>query len=1379
MEKEDKIFIALAGLVIVFVLISLLGFGSAITSGNSDAANLTIFDATDSEGGGENRFSNMNITFFANFSNSTGTVINKTVGSGNCQVRFNVTGTYDSFTNSSFNGSSLFWNYNISFARKGVHLFQYNCTSIFGNLTVTDSFTISNTAPAIDLDQGNNYIDYDSNGLNNDYWQCTEDTLCIYNFSNNLTDIDLNDVLTYINLSANTTLNNFTLNITTGILEINATNDGNAGTSQIRLQVEDSDGATDAGILQVNITANNDAPTFENIDNKTFNISSLFEFVILATDEEGDTPYTFNITFISCSTAEWSYRNSSQCDLFNSTQYSTNATALNISFTPNRGDVGNYSINFTVTDLNNIVNPYNASTSIFVNFTVININENPLFYYVCDNERSATEGTEHTCRINVTDNDETKNLSFFSNLTWFLNFSSVNVNTSTNYNGSIFLNFTPDDLNVGNWSVVVYVNDTNMGQNTSSFYFFVDYVNDSVYLDDIPNVSAVTSNNYSIFINASDNDLLIPSKDIYNESLSFSSNVSWVHISIFARISNKNITAANITFNPNDGITGNQSVNITVRDENNFSIHSKVFRIQITGNDAPIWNETTVTNYTLTEDTNFVLNLSQNVTDQNGDTLNFSYSNTTSFANFNINTDTGIIDFTPSDDDIGEHIIDIIANDGLTTVSLEFNFTVRNIADEPYFETPITVTNASVDSNSNVNASEDNYTTIEVYIRDGDFRIPSGQKGFYDENLTLNLNIVGLNSLLFSFSKDSSFPAASGNNANRSRYSATFTPNKSDVGYYNITLNVTDNSNTSVLFYFNLSISSLGHAPNLISTGNVSFSINDELYLDFNATDLEDINDTNSWGNITFFITNLTAAGNLLTINSSNGIINVTLNASFAGKWDFNVSINDSDGEVDFEVFTLTVYDYPSVLSPSLDSYFSFVENLSSVMNFSVNHTVGDNLNYSLYLNGALRDSILDSGNGTYFAWNFTANFSDETTCIGQLNLTINVSNGKLSNSTTYNLTINHTDSPVSFDANVGGGDSRDSGNSPVSLTLSDYFSDIDATDTCYNQSIGFIWTEIDSSATVTVASRNWTDSSVSPTINFSSSDDASANYSITAYEYNSSDSSQLLRNASSNNFTIVLSVSTSTTTSPSTGGGGGSTKIKPISLKFILPDPIKSKKQDKFDVSIQVLNDGSGDLKGIDLSNTLLLNNQEVDGIKVSLSTLRISTLKIGESVNLDLGIDVDVEENGIYGIVLKGSASEPIYSNTGTLYVDVTDEKLELDERILFTEEFIADNPECFEVRELVTEAKRLYDSGDLIGAEDKLDEALDACKRAIEQPPSFSPEIRSFIESILDYTLIGSAASVALGFMLYYFIRWRVRRNSAKAVIKAQMMEYKIGS
>lgn len=116
----------------------------------------------------------------------------------------------------------------------------------------------------------------------------------------------------------------------------------------------------------------------------------------------------------------------------------------------------------------------------------------------------------------------------------------------------------------------------------------------------------------------------------------------------------------------------------------------------------------------------------------------------------------------------------ITASDGKLTNETQFNFTVYNVNDAPVIDSPLTVDNATADSNSNINITEDNVTTITMWIDDNDFKIPSGQKSFYDENLTINLTIEGPNTSLFEFITASGYPTAE--HPERTRYDATFTP---------------------------------------------------------------------------------------------------------------------------------------------------------------------------------------------------------------------------------------------------------------------------------------------------------------------------------------------------------------------------------------------------------------------------------------------------------------------------------------------------------------------------------------------------------------------------------------------------------------------------
>ncbi|MDO8460662.1 MAG: hypothetical protein Q7S74_06120 [Nanoarchaeota archaeon] len=1367
MKKEElkSAFLALAILVIIGIPIMLAVISVrtiAQSSTFNQSANLTIKDNSFSDSG-SNKFSNFNVTFTANYTNSTGSTINLSNGNGLCQIQFNFTGSYTAASNMTYNVTSYLWEYNRTFNYKGTHQFKVNCTSNFGNITLVDQFEIANTLPSLkNLDQ-RGFLDLDGNLFNNDYFNCNEDTPCTYNFSANVTEPDVNDILAFNYSSAsNTTLTNFTFNSLTGVLAINVTNEANTGEKQIELNVRDTESPTVSGILSINITKINDAPQFVGLTNKTFNSSILFSYLVNVSDQENNTPFKLNITFISCNTAEWSDRNSTNCILFNSSYYNFNNITgiLNITFTPAFNDIGSYIINFTVSD-SGTTSPVNASITNIINFTVITPNNVPYFRYVCDNERNATENSLFNCYINATDTDETNNITFTSNETWFTfnrtgtSTVSIATNASTKFNASALVNFTAKDAQVGNWSIKITLNDTGNPQqsNSTEFYFFVANVNDSVNLLPINNITVYTSNNYTIFINATDDDILIPDKRVYNESLTFTSNNSKLNISIFQIIAGTNITTANISFNPNDLNIGNNTINITVRDVNNFSLSSRLFNINVISNIPPQWNSSTKNNITLTEGTAFYLNLTQNVTDSEGQRMNFSYISDTSFPSFQLNSTTGIINFTPLNIDVGQHILIINATDGVTPSSLTFNFTVLNVNDLPVIRRPLSADNLTVNStNSNMNTSEDSATEIQIYIEDEDLRIPVSQRGFYNENINITVNISGKNTQLFTFD-GGQFALG-----NATLFKAAFTPNKSSVGNYNITINITDASNRTDEIKFNLTISAIEHTPVLSKiTNNTLSSILEPFYVDFNVTDIEDGSEPPVNSNFTYLITNLTTSGNFLTINSTTGVINFTLNKTYAGKWIFNVTVNDTSGLKDYQVFNLTVYDYPVIILPSLNTNLSLKENVSSQLNFTVNHTVQDTLNYTLYIRGESRNITLGNGNATPFLWFFTPNFTEEITCTGYVSLTLNVSNAKLSNSTTWNLTINRTNYPISFTSQIGGSDKLLSGGSSLQATLSNYFQDFDASDSCTNQTVIFNYTSFTNTTTISASLTNWINAST-PTITFSTSTSDRANYSITAYEYNESNSSQLLSNVSSNNFTVDLTVSTTTSTTGGGGGGGGQSQIKPISLKIIVPAPVTSRVKDKLILPVSVVNDGEVDLNQIVLDSIITKNGIIRKDIIATFDRSFITKLPKGTTENLTLIIDVNAKEIGLYEITLNATVKDPSYHDWGKLYIDIREEE-GISERIKFTEELVVGNPECTEIKEIVDEAKILFAKGDIESTKKKLDEAVKACAEAIAQPSILRSPLR-LQNNAFSYAAIGSLAAIVLGIAYYIYKRRRFK-------------------
>lgn len=1225
------------------------------------------------------------------------------------------------------------------------------------------------------------------NGAIGGNYQVSEDTVFTWNFTNNVTNPEypMTFTITSLGYSSNSSYNyqNFpswlSLNSSTGVMTINVTTNRDTGFLNISVEVRNSTNLGSTGPFNFNITPVNDAPQFVNLENQSFNITRLFEYIINVSDEENDIPFSFNITFLNCAVASWSNRNcsnSSGRELFTSSQFTTNVTAawINISFTPNRNDVGNYTINFTVTDLNNTVQPYNATRSKIVTFRVLNENVPPYFNYVCDNERnSGTEDSQFTCRINFTDVDEINNLTINANYSFFkfnsseTNSATISVNASTGFNGSTIVNFTPTDSEVGNWSINISLTDNSdlpIKTNYTIVRFFFSNKNDSVHLNEIANLTAYSTNNYTIYVNASDDDLLVPDKSVYNETLTFSSNNSFVNASSAGNINGTNITQAAIFVDPNIlGISGNYSVNISVRDRNNFSISSQVFTIQTIINHAPVWNESLQTTYSINETNAFFLNLSGNVTDADLDAINFSFSNTTAFANFSVNRSTGIINFTSDDAQVGYHDIIINASDGKVSVPKEFNFTVYNINDAPSIESfPAEIVNAS-NTGTWIHAQEDNATLIAIYVDDNDFIIPANQKSFYAENLTLNVSIQGPNSSLFNFRFVSDWSSPSGptsSNPERVEYDAVFTPLKADVGNYTVNVNVSDKSNASAFLTFNITVEPVPHNPIMSAIGNQAVAYFETLYIDVNSTDKEDINETNLGSNLTYFIKNLTAGGDFLTINNRTGVINFTYDASLIGVWTYNVSVNDSSGLMDSEVFNVSVYDYPKILSPASNYQFSLKENVSSSLIFSANHSVGDVLNYSILINGVLRNSTRAVGDGTLFSWNFTANFTDETTCSGAVNLTLNISNARLSNSTSWRVNINHTNYPLQFSGTIA----NMSGGSPRVLNLSGYYYDLDASDFCVNQTIGFKETVVNATnGSISVSVTNKTNYGASPQVSFSATSDASAVYYITAFEYNDTNyGSPILNNISSNNFSVEISVSQVSvpTPTPSSGGGGGSNgeQEKIVSLRIIVPDPVSVKKKDKIIIPIGIVNNGKTDLKGITLSAFVAKNGVVRNDLLASFDKPNIDSLASGRRQNTTMTVDIDTLDSGVFEINMNANVKEPVYSDSTKFYIEVVRDE-DVKEKIIFAQELVVNNPACTELKEIVDEARKLLEQGKVDEARSKTEEAIQACQKAISQPVG-NRVLKRVSDNIFGIVGAASIIAFALGLAFYYYKRLKLR-------------------
>ncbi len=1305
--------------------------------GSNGNANLGIWDDTDL---GENRFSNINVNFYANYTDISGSAIDN--NNGNCVIRYNFSEIYGSFGPMIYDSISRIWNANKLFNYKGIHLFNVVCTSGFGDVDLDNSFIISNSEPDI-FETPGGFINFDGNPFNNDYLRCIEDELCSYNFSANVSDPDINDVLLFTHIiGPNSTLTNFTLNESTGILAVFVTNDINTGEKKVELSAEDSDFVRDTAILLANITAVNDAPIFINLENKSFNMSYLFDYVIRATDEENNLPFGFHIEFLSCETAQWSSRQSTNCELFNSSQFYVNDSVINISFIPTRNDVGIYLINFSVNDSG----IPSARTSVVANFSVLNINSEPYFNYVCDNERGAVESSAFSCYINATDIDEINNLTFFSDLPWFLNVKSIKVNSSTNFNGAVAVNFVPEDGNVGNWSVNVSVIDTGnpIGLNSTQFWFFVENVNDSVKLQNLGSVDAYTSNNYTIYINATDDDLLIPDKSVYNEIISFSSNESWVQISSFGTIQDTNITTAIVRINPNRASgSGAYGINISAVDANLYSIDSKILIVNVIGNFRPQWDLNTRTAHSLLEDTGFYLNLSENVSDADGDSISFSYASDNIFSSFTLDANTGVIDFAPNDLDIGQHIVTINASDIAASSPLVFNFTVQNLNDVPFIERPLQGNNASINiTNSNMETMEDNRVDIFLFIQDDDLKIPESQAGFYKESLRINLTIEGPNIALFDFSIPTIL------SPNKSLFTTTFTPRKSDIGDYNITINAIDFANASDTIAFNLSISEIQHYPMLNNLTNQTSGVNITFYYDINATDIEDGDDTE--GNLTFsyaFLSGNDFINNDESIfNTTYGIFNITFNDNQGGIYHLNISVSDLSGRVTSGELWIFVYGLPVIFKPGPNFIFNLAEGKASNLAFAANSSILENLTYRFYINWNLRGNFISYGDGRDVIWQAIPDYVDESYGLYS-NLTLVVSTpglDYLNSSMTWNANITHTNAPLRFINNIG--DKQANVGQQIRINLTNHFSDVDAFDIYYNQSVVFNLTSNKLGSLITYSISDWL-------LSISSSAVTTEILNVSGGDLGSGP----ITNATSNNFEVkfteplIVEVPKPVPVPTS----GGASQEKPISLKIILPGPVSAKQGQMVTLPIELVNTGDIDLYDINLNGIVAKDGNARDDVSLTFDRTHFDSLLSGDRENLTLQIKLLEGEVGTYEVTVNADVGKPDYFDWGKIFINVLEGETIFD-KLVFVEEFVVANPECAEIQELVDESREFIAIGNFNSAEQKMAEALDACKRTISQQSFFSKYRTKvkFQDKIFVYLLIASIVAVMAGIAYYAY-------------------------
>jgi hypothetical protein len=757
-----------------------------------------------------------------------------------------------------------------------------------------------------------------------------------------------------------------------------------------------------------------------------------------------------------------------------------------------------------------------------------------------------------------------------------------------------------------------------------------------------------------------------------------------------------------ISFTPTNDMIGDFIAVIIVRDEN-FSVDAQAVNFSING----------LAYFTDLEDGNVTVGDSfyydVNATDpEDGDSVNYVDDSDL----FVIDPITGVISFTTSDADIGDHSITITINDSWNAKNSSI-FTL-SINDWPNV-TGIPNSTSVEDASFQLNVS--NYTN----------------------------NTVGT----LSFSDDSDFFVI-----NSTTGLINFTPNSSMVGNNHlITITALDEYGLSGAGTFYLNVSNVNDPPVFSEIENQSGKIGVQFTLDINATD-EEGDEIYYYDNASFFEINLTT-----------GLINFSVNTSITGIHIINISINDTYGGNYSDTFVLNLSNntephfgrnFTTSINPTMDSYvdsnfddtnyggseYLWLSDVSgaikrSYLNFSLSAVAShanilySSLNLTVETNLSGTNLTLFLVNQTWDAGNVT--YNNQPTIDSRESSNFSSGNNQSQDSFIitdlvrgwFNGTLNNTGVSIRFEEEASDRGnvkyySKDSSNSSKwpflyvlynktianqsiiagnnetdILDLDDYFYDPDSLDTL-TYSVGdpdncnisidsnnnlSIFTSIDTEASSEVVIINATDG-----FNYTYSNWFSVNVVAASQE-------------------IVTTVS-----SGSGGGGGGS---KNAALAISLDSSRQSiTKGEVLQLALEIENIGQ-----VRIDNINLGLSSDRSGLDMTLSLEGIESLEVDEKTDLTMVVDSRTAGEGSYIITLSAESDSPDVNDSSIFVLDIEGEGDAIQKEIVFAQDLFRNNPECLELKELVDNAQNSLNAGNYQEAKSNIAIAIESCRQLIK--------------------------------------------------------------
>ncbi len=434
-------------------------------------------------------------------------------------------------------------------------------------------------------------------------------------------------------------------------------------------------------------------------------------------------------------------------------------------------DVGVWPIWVNVTDTES-----SSNVSLYY-FNISAVGTKPYFVNISPHYPvyNLTEDVNFIINITANDTDVNQTIGFYTSPQDRFNVTVLDNTTNTSF-ARAYINWTPDNDDVGIYTVTLYIVDQEGLTNSTTLNFNVTNVNDvpeifenSTYPENTQgnanasNLTAYSNTPFAFRINATDIDV--------GDSLTYASNSSLFTI---------NDTTGLISFTPSDqNVSGTPySINVTVTDGEGATANRTIM-LWVLANTAPRFDFIPPYTINKTADFLFFYNLSNRTLDNEGSVVNFTILfNSTSLYNFDYNTTTGLINFTPNKSQVGNYsfTLRIADNNGATNSTL-FNVSINNSPVAPIWRSFLFNSSTFVETKT---------LTYQMSARDDDLFVP-----IITERLIFTTNL--------------SLPYSLTNNISTNNVSSVYlsiTPPEGSQGNYSVWFNVTDiynNTDTEII----------------------------------------------------------------------------------------------------------------------------------------------------------------------------------------------------------------------------------------------------------------------------------------------------------------------------------------------------------------------------------------------------------------------------------------------------------------------------------------------------------------------------------------------------------------------------------------------------